>query len=122
MAIKQFYIGTCGPYLIDDGDPLYNDPDQVAKLIDIPPVPRKNKITVTNNYTHISSSVVTLCDATSGNLIVTLCSPSSAILFTDYIFKKTDASANIITVNGIDITLQNEIVKFMSDGISWELI
>jgi hypothetical protein len=31
MAIKEFYIGTCGPYLIDEGHPLYDDPGQMAR-------------------------------------------------------------------------------------------
>jgi hypothetical protein len=35
MAWKYIYIGTCGPYLIDEDDPLYTDQDQVAKRIDI---------------------------------------------------------------------------------------
>lgn len=35
MAIKQFYLGTCGPYLIDDAHALYADPTQVATKQDV---------------------------------------------------------------------------------------
>jgi hypothetical protein len=35
MAFQEFYLGTCGPYLIDEDDPLLTDLNQVAKLGDI---------------------------------------------------------------------------------------
>lgn len=30
MADREYYIGTIGPYVIDDADPLNTDPGQVA--------------------------------------------------------------------------------------------
>jgi hypothetical protein len=48
MAMLEFYIGTCGPYLIDSADPLLTDPRQVAKLADVPGiinlVPKTTKV------------------------------------------------------------------------------
>jgi hypothetical protein len=56
MAFKHIYIGTCGPYLIDDADSLLTNPDQVAKLEDL-----SDKITVAT--VHAADSKTTPIDA-----------------------------------------------------------
>lgn len=35
MALKEYYIGTTGPLYIDDIDPLYSDPQQMAVKNDL---------------------------------------------------------------------------------------
>ena len=35
MALKEYYLGTVGPLYIDDTDPSYSDPGQVATKADV---------------------------------------------------------------------------------------
>lgn len=83
MAIKEFYVGTVGPFLIDEDDPLYSHPTQVSKLQDIADelssyVPTSRKINgkalandITLNVTDILGSIpfsgtITTAKLTSG--------------------------------------------------------
>lgn len=66
-----------------------------------------------------NNAVVYICDATGGNITVTL---PAAASFTNriYYFKKKDASVNTVIV-GSSFTLhfQNESILVISDGSSW---
>ena len=87
-------------------------------------------VTKTANYT-AASEVVIICDATSGDLTITL---PTAVGITGriYYIKRIDGSANTVTVDGngsetiddgLTITLsQYDCLQIVSDGTEWWIL
>lgn len=95
-------------------------------------VQKKRIIEVTADYTITLEDHTILCDATSGNITVTL---PTAYLGDEYYFniKKVDSSANTVTIDGsgsetVDgattkvISTQYDCVTIQSDGAEWWII
>ena len=113
--------GTIGQFLVDSngsGVSAWRYPEKVASK--------------TTTYTATGDESVILCDATSAAFTVTL---PAAASFTNkhYRIKKTDSSANAVTIDGnssetIDgsTTLilhdQSDCVTIVSDGSNWQII
>ena len=51
MALVEYYIGNSGPFFMDDTDPLYSDPGQVATKADVAAIPVAG---VTSNITVVT--------------------------------------------------------------------
>ena len=88
-------------------------------------------ISITASIT-LSDEEMAFCDATSGNITVTLPAAASNT-GRMYRIKKTDSSSNTVTIDGngsetIDdattlvITAQYECISIMSDGAEWWII
>lgn len=80
---------------------------------------------VTANYTATDDDGLIPCDATGGAVTVTL--PNAAARAGKHIaVKKTDASANVVTITGgtasIDLTSQGAVRVYVSDGTVWQLL
>ncbi len=88
----------------------------------------------TANYTVVAAdrNSTILVDATAGNLTMTLLAAATATNGFEITFKKTDASANTVILDGngsetldgsatYTITDQNECVTFVCDGSNWRL-
>lgn len=84
---------------------------------------------VTSNYTMAINDSLILADATGGAFTVTL-KPAAECKCKLVVIKKTDASANSVTVDGdgsetIDgattdsLASQYDVVRLMSDGTQW---
>lgn len=93
---------------------------------------KKNIITKTAAYTLVEGDDVTLGNATGAAFTVTL---PKAALFSgrQFIVKKTDASANAVTIDGdgtetidgaatVALAVQYQSVTVLSDGSNWHLI
>lgn len=87
-----------------------------------------NTRTLTSNATLASTDHVVLVDATNGAVTVTL--PLAAARLSEFCIKKTDSSANAVTVDGnggetIDdattfvLTEQYDAIRIFSDGTEW---
>jgi hypothetical protein len=79
-----------------------------------------SSIVATSNITISENQNFVKCDASSGPFTIILCSPDQAVVGIEYIFKKIDSSSNIITIYNTQLTLQNEVCRFISDGTTWE--
>lgn len=112
------------------GEGLYRYSETYAKWLPITgmTVPVATK---TADYTANISDYMILCNAASGNIVITL--PAAAgIKGKIYIVKKTDSSANTVTIDGnaaetIDgsatsiIQAQNTAVCIVSDNTNWHI-
>lgn len=93
--------------------------------------------TKTANYTATLTDRVILCDATSGNITITLPDPatcyntlySSSVWFS---ISKIDTSSNTVTIapfntetiagqSSVDLIYDNEVVSILTDGTNWYL-
>ena len=100
---------------------------EINNKLDIP-----NVITKTAAYTATDSDAIILCDASSGAFTLTL--PTAAERSgKSYTIKKTDSSANIVTIDGdgsetIDgeltqtLSAQDDSISVISDGTNWSII
>jgi hypothetical protein len=70
MAIKEFYIGTCGPYMIDDTDPRYDDPGQVATKSEVPSISGLVSSTRTVNGHALTSNVTVTSADLAGESVI----------------------------------------------------
>lgn len=87
---------------------------------------RLRNVAKTTNYTAFTSDLVILVNATGGAVTIQL--PLSSVVGETWVVKKTDASANAVTVQGTSGTIdgaatfvlaaQNNAVMVMSDGIN----
>lgn len=86
----------------------------------------------TANYTMTATDTVVTADATAGAFTVTLPASASSTGLV-YFIKKTDSSANTVTVDGnasetIDgnttfaLTQQNQVLTITSDGTNWRIL
>lgn len=65
-----------------------------------------------------ANAVIYLCDATAGNILMTL-PTASTVIDRIYYAKKTDSSINTVTVNGFVLAFPNETLQIVSNGTSW---
>lgn len=91
----------------------------------------ENQSSATLNEANTTGHVVILCDATANNITVNLPTAVGSIIIFD--IKKTDSSANTVTVDGnttetIDggttavLAVQNESITIISDNANWRII
>ena len=79
-------------------------------------------VSKTTTYTTIVNDKVVKCDASGGAFTVTVLAAATAGAGRRQTFKKTDTSANAVTINcGFNIVLSKygETVEIISDGSSW---
>ena len=88
-------------------------------------------ISRTANYTAAGETVI-LCDATSGNITITL-PAASGVSGRLYVVKKTDASANTVTIDGsgsetidgattVALASQHHYRGIVSNGSNWFVV
>lgn len=91
-----------------------------------------NVVTKTASYVATSSDTVILCDATSGNITITL-PPVASLSGKIFHIKKLNSNSNSVTIDGdgsetIDgdltqiITSQYDNVMIVCDGLAWYVI
>lgn len=81
--------------------------------------------TKTAAYTTTVSDSTILCDATAAAFTVTVVSAVTAGAGKRQKFKKTDASANAVTISygsSTVLTRQNDVLELISDGTNWVVI
>ena len=94
-------------------------------------------VTKTTNYTLTTQDAVILGDATSGNIIITLPSPTlcyDAVGFGSIVYNisKIDSSANTVTIapyasetiagdTSFVLAYQNEVLSLVTNGVNWYL-
>ena len=88
----------------------------------------------TTTYAILLTDFAIICDATSAGFTVTLPdATSTGISRKMYAIKKSDSTANIVTVattsaqtidgaSGTTLTQQNEVIFLQSDGTNWQLL
>jgi hypothetical protein len=89
-------------------------------------------VSKTSSYTATAADSVILCNATSGNVTITL--PTSVgTKGRQYTIKKTDASANLVIIDGagaetidgeltIELAVQYESMTIHSDNAGWVIV
>ena len=89
----------------------------------------RNLITVTANYNVLITDCRVLCDASSGNITITLPDPSLS-KGASYNIGKIDSSSNKITINpnnnelilgnsSFELIDSNEVIHLVTDGTNW---
>jgi hypothetical protein len=92
-----------------------------------------NSVTMSGNITEAESNKIVLANATSGNITLLLLAAATAGNGFKVAIKKTDASANTVTLdpNGSEtidgeatyvLSRENESVFLVSDGANWKVI
>ena len=89
-------------------------------------------VSKTGAYTATQDDYMLLCDATSAAFTITLPSAATVKAGKEYVVKKTDSSANAITVDpdgsetidgaaAYGINVQNDYILIVSDGVNWRI-
>lgn len=104
----------------------------IASQLNSRPWATRNVISKTAAYTAVEGDDVILCNATGGAFTITL-PPAATFTGQTFIVKKTDASANAVTVdaNGSELidssatyslATLDECCTLISDGTGWRVI
>ena len=95
---------------------------------------RVDSVSASQSISIVSGLV--LCDATLGNIIISMPNPSLAYsggYSTYFSIAKKDSSSNVVTISpylsesiagdaSFDLTMQNEVLSLVTDGTDWYLI
>lgn len=134
QALDRISEGRCGPVLIIAGDPVSPAIGQVWLDTDktgSPGTAVKTVNRVTSDLTLTTSHEVLLCDATDGNIILTM-PPTAANQGRAYEIKKIDSTKNTVTIigDGAD-TVENatkaalkrkgQAVEPRAEGTNWHI-
>lgn len=115
-AGTRLAVGASGKVLRSDGtNPVYSFPT--------PTIAAK-----TAAYTTVSGDDLVTCDATSAAFTITLIAAATVGTGKRYIIKKTDSSANAVTVTDAAVTINTtlntagESIEVYTDGSSWFIL
>lgn len=121
------------PTPTDAGEMWFNSTTGAAKIYDgsvIKTVFQSTEVsdftfdTVTNADSPVSATVGTdiyFCNSEDGDITINLPSAASSS-GKRFKFKKTSADGNVVTIDGIDLWMPQDIYELFSDGSTWQLI